>query len=230
MWRRAMSERRARARCASSTPSRSAGRWSRRQEVAGHGESARHLGATRCGAGQGVSLRRPRLPLPPGELLAAVPALPGVRRPARGRRHHGPRAAEAVRRAGRCERRGVLVAGEGGRRRQAGDPVLGRQERARRPAGSRPRRFVRGYFVSRLAAKMSLVAVVIMIAEGAFGSSAGALPAAYPSAQRRPSFGRVWRRTRRVWRRPSHGELTATALGTEPGFNETNTALNLLIE
>jgi hypothetical protein len=76
----------------------------------------------------------------------------------------------------------VLVAGEGGRRRQAGDPVLGRQERARRPAGSRRRRFVRGYFVSRLAAKMSLAAVVIMIAEGAFGSSAGALPAAYPSA------------------------------------------------
>jgi hypothetical protein len=27
----------------------------------------------------------------------------------------------------------------------------------------------------------------------------------------------------------SDGELTATALGTEPGFNETNTALNLLM-
>lgn len=39
-----------------------------------------------------------------------------------------------------------------------------------------------GYFVSRLAAKMSLAAVVIMIAEGAFGGSAGALPAAYPPA------------------------------------------------
>lgn len=39
-----------------------------------------------------------------------------------------------------------------------------------------------GYFVSRLAVKMSLAAVVIMIAEGAFGSSAGALPAVYPPA------------------------------------------------
>lgn len=39
-----------------------------------------------------------------------------------------------------------------------------------------------GYFVSRLAVKMSLAAVVIMIAEGAFGGSAGALPAVYPPA------------------------------------------------
>ncbi|KAJ1285377.1 hypothetical protein BS78_03G275000 [Paspalum vaginatum] len=39
-----------------------------------------------------------------------------------------------------------------------------------------------GYFVSRLAAKMDLAAVVIMIAEGAFGGSAGALPAVYPPA------------------------------------------------
>ncbi|KAG2591626.1 uncharacterized protein LOC120676249 [Panicum virgatum] len=37
-----------------------------------------------------------------------------------------------------------------------------------------------GYFVSRLAAKMSLAAVVIMIAEGAFGRTAGAPPAVYP--------------------------------------------------
>jgi len=37
-----------------------------------------------------------------------------------------------------------------------------------------------GYFVSRLAAKMSLAAVVIMIAEGAFGGAAGAPAAAYP--------------------------------------------------
>jgi hypothetical protein len=37
-----------------------------------------------------------------------------------------------------------------------------------------------GYFVSRLAAKMSLTAIVIMIAEGAFGGSAGAPPAVYP--------------------------------------------------
>ncbi|CAO2166385.1 unnamed protein product [Urochloa humidicola] len=37
-----------------------------------------------------------------------------------------------------------------------------------------------GYFVSRLAAKMSLAAVVIMIAEGAFGGAAGAPPAIYP--------------------------------------------------
>jgi hypothetical protein len=58
----------------------------------------------------------------------------------------------------------VLVAGEGGRRRQAGDPVL---PVAALDASSG------WYFVSRLAAKMSLAAVVIMIAEGAFGSSAG---------------------------------------------------------
>ncbi|CAL4947451.1 unnamed protein product [Urochloa decumbens] len=37
-----------------------------------------------------------------------------------------------------------------------------------------------GYFVSRLAAKMRLAAVVIMIAEGAFGGAAGATPAVYP--------------------------------------------------
>ncbi|CAO2182904.1 unnamed protein product [Urochloa humidicola] len=37
-----------------------------------------------------------------------------------------------------------------------------------------------GYFVSRLAAKMSLAAVVIMIAEGAFGGATGAPPAVYP--------------------------------------------------
>ncbi|KAF8696413.1 hypothetical protein HU200_037327 [Digitaria exilis] len=37
-----------------------------------------------------------------------------------------------------------------------------------------------GYFVSRLAAEMSLAAVVIMIAEGAFGGADGALPAVYP--------------------------------------------------
>ncbi|RLM91753.1 uncharacterized protein C2845_PM08G25410 [Panicum miliaceum] len=37
-----------------------------------------------------------------------------------------------------------------------------------------------GYFVSRLAAKMSLAAIVIMIAEGAFGGAAGAPPAVYP--------------------------------------------------
>ncbi|RCV27343.1 hypothetical protein SETIT_5G317100v2 [Setaria italica] len=37
-----------------------------------------------------------------------------------------------------------------------------------------------GYFVSRLAAKMSLAAVVIMIAEGAFGGAAGAPAAVYP--------------------------------------------------
>ncbi|XP_062206855.1 uncharacterized protein LOC133908732 [Phragmites australis] len=39
-----------------------------------------------------------------------------------------------------------------------------------------------GYFVSKLAAKMSLAAVVIMIAEGAFGGSAGAPPMIYPPA------------------------------------------------
>ncbi|GJN17679.1 hypothetical protein PR202_gb04768 [Eleusine coracana subsp. coracana] len=37
-----------------------------------------------------------------------------------------------------------------------------------------------GYFVSRLAVKMNLAAVVIMIAEGAFGRSGAALPRNYP--------------------------------------------------
>jgi hypothetical protein len=37
-----------------------------------------------------------------------------------------------------------------------------------------------GYFVSRLGSKMSLAAVVIMIAEGTFGKPAASLPATYP--------------------------------------------------
>jgi hypothetical protein len=75
-------------------------------------DGARHLGAPRGGAGEGGPLHRPRLQLPPGELLAAVPAVLGVLRPAGGRRHHGPRSGEAVRGAGPGERQRVLVAGE----------------------------------------------------------------------------------------------------------------------